>query len=80
MRIKIKIDIRGNEMTRQILRKSSIAIAIASSFMVNMTYAEENKTETKEIEVIEVRGGQRVKTLNEVPASVSVIGGESLKK
>lgn len=60
-----------------------LAIAIASTLFVNQSIAEEvsNSTvETKNIEVIEVRGGQRVKTLREVPASVSVIGGESLNQ
>jgi len=64
-------------MTKQIFTKTSVAIAIASTCMANIAYAQENEAEVKEMEVIEVRGGQRVKTLNEVPASVSVIGGDS---
>jgi len=67
-------------MNKQLFKKTGIAIAIASTFITNMAHAEEENSEAKEIEVIEVRGGQRVKTLNEVPASVSVIGGESLKQ
>jgi outer membrane receptor protein involved in Fe transport len=67
-------------MNKQLIKKSSVALAIASTFMANGTLAEETQNESKQIEVIEVRGGQRVQSLNEVPASVSVIGGESLKQ
>ena len=65
------------------IAKSMIAISVASALLVNNVAAEEldeSTVDTKDVEVIEVRGGQRVKTLREVPASVSVISGESLSQ
>ncbi len=67
-------------MNKSLMKKSNIALAITSVLISYQSVAEEIDSDAKEIEVIEVRGGQRVKTLNEVPASVSVIGGESLKQ
>ncbi|AAZ25234.1 TonB-dependent receptor [Colwellia psychrerythraea] len=65
------------------IAKSIIAMSVASALLVNNVAAEElneSTVDTKDVEVIEVRGGQRVKTLREVPASVSVISGESLSQ
>ncbi|WP_286267327.1 TonB-dependent receptor [Thalassotalea atypica] len=65
------------------MAKTFLSVSIASALMAAPTYAEESgqvAVEDKEIEVIEVRGGQRVQTLREVPASVSVLTGDSLKQ
>ena len=63
--------------------KSMIAMSVASALLINNATAadlDNPAVKTLDIEVIEVRGGQRVKTLREVPASVSVISGESLSQ
>jgi outer membrane receptor for ferrienterochelin and colicin len=65
--------------------KNYIAIAIALAIMAPQALAE-NTQQANEIkkdnpvEVIEVRSGKRIKLLNEIAASVSVIGGEQLEK
>ncbi|WNC66862.1 TonB-dependent receptor [Thalassotalea nanhaiensis] len=57
----------------------AIAIALSTSGYSSLSVAEEQTADSnKDIEVILVKGGKRPKTLNEVPASVSVIGGETL--
>lgn len=63
------------------LAKSTLAVAIATSFLSPMVLADENKTQSSsELEVITVTGDFNQHNLQKIPASISVISEQDISR
>ncbi|OUS06150.1 hypothetical protein A9Q81_03540 [Gammaproteobacteria bacterium 42_54_T18] len=58
----------------------ALIAAIATTSFSQVSFSAEQENEVEDLEVIIVKGGKRPKTLQEVTASVTVIGGNEMKQ